>query len=135
MNQTLNRAWKILSWNVRGINSNLKWDSIRNKATECGCDIICLQETKKTSFDLLFLKNICPSSFDNFAFVPSDGASGGMLVAWKGSFFEGTLVFHNEYAMSMEFKSLHNGNFWLLTNIHAPCTPEGKRESVSGSKT
>ena len=111
MNQTHNRAWKILSWNVRGINSSLKWNSVRNKVVESGCDILCLQETKKASFDMQSLKNICPASFDNFVCLPSVGASGGMLVAWKGVFFEGTLVFQNEFAMSLEFKSLHNENY------------------------
>jgi len=128
MNQTHNRAWKILSWNVRGINSSLKWNSVRNKVVESGCDILCLQETKKASFDMQSLKNICPASFDNFVCLPSVGASGGMLVAWKGVFFEGTLVFQNEFAMSLEFKSPHNGNYWLLTNIYALCTPDGKRD-------
>lgn len=95
---------------------------------ESGCDIVCLQETKRMSFDLQFLKKICPSSFDTFTFTPSAGGSGGMLVAWKGVLLEGTVVFQNEYAMSLEFKSLNDGNFWLLTNIYAPCTLEGKRD-------
>ncbi|KAJ1287418.1 hypothetical protein BS78_02G008500 [Paspalum vaginatum] len=29
--------------------------------------------------------------------------------------------------MSVEFSSLHNGTNWILTNIYAPCTYEGKR--------
>ena len=128
MNTLHKRAWKVFSWNVRGINSDSKWDSIRNKITESRCDIICLQETKKMYVDLQFLKKICPASFDNFVYVPSRGASGGMLVSWKGVFFEGTLVFQKDFAMSVEFKSLHTGNYWMLTNIYAPCTPEGKRE-------
>ena len=82
---------------------------------------------KKTSSDVQFLKNICPSSFDNFVFKPSLGASGGLLVAWKGAFLEGILVFQNEFSMSLEMKSLFNGNYWLLTNVYAPCTAEGKR--------
>ena len=128
MNTLHKRAWKVLSWNVQGINSNSKWESIRNKITENRCDIICLQETKKMYVDLQFLKKICPASFDNFVYVPSRGASGGMLVSWKGVFFEGTLVFQKDFAMSVEFKSLHTGNYWMLTNIYAPCTPKGKRE-------
>jgi hypothetical protein len=53
MNPSLNskRSWRILSWNIRGINSEGKWDAIRNKIAESGCDIICLQETKREFFD------------------------------------------------------------------------------------
>ena len=81
------RTCKVLSWNVRGINSDTKWDSIRNKITESGCDILCLQEMKKASINSHFLKKICPTTFDSFAYIPSRGASGGMLVSWKASLF------------------------------------------------
>jgi hypothetical protein len=30
---------------------------------------------------LTFLRNVCPLGFDAFDFVPSFGASGGMLIA------------------------------------------------------
>jgi endonuclease/exonuclease/phosphatase family metal-dependent hydrolase len=50
------RNWKVLTWNVRGINSSWKWDAVRNKVAEAHCDIACLQETKKELFDSAFLK-------------------------------------------------------------------------------
>jgi hypothetical protein len=36
------------------------------------------------------------------------------------------MVFENEYAQSVEFKSKPIGQKWTLTNIYTPCTPEGK---------
>lgn len=92
-----------MSWNVRGINSRLKWDSIRDKVIDSACDVICFQETKKENMDLAFIKNVCPASFDLFEFLPSVGASGGLLVAWKSSVFKGDLVFTNNYAISIKF--------------------------------
>ena len=44
------RPWKILCWNIRGINSNKKWNSIRDKIVESKCNILCLQETKRHLF-------------------------------------------------------------------------------------
>lgn len=76
---------------------------------------------------MAFLRKICPPVFDQFSFIPSVGASGGMLVAWKGSLLQGNMVFHNEFAMSIDFSSKHNNSHWILTNIYAPCTFEGKR--------
>jgi exonuclease III len=102
------RSWKVLSWNVRGINSDKKWDVVRDRVMDNNCDVICLQETKKQSFDLLFIKKICPSSFDAFEFIPSDGASGGTIVIWKSNLFIGTKIFENDYCMSMEFISKFN---------------------------
>ena len=40
------RQWKIMNWNLRGINSEKKWLALASKIEESGCDIICLQETK-----------------------------------------------------------------------------------------
>lgn len=46
MNSTTHKHWKVLCWNVRGLNSDKKWDSIRDKIVKSQCDVICLQETK-----------------------------------------------------------------------------------------
>jgi hypothetical protein len=46
--QNLHRSLKILSRNIRGINSETKWNSLRNNISDSKCDIICIQETKKS---------------------------------------------------------------------------------------
>ena len=82
----------------------------------------------------MFLRNFCPPSFDKFEFLPSVGASGGIIVVWKSSVFQGQLVFPNDYALSIQFSSLHNGIMWVLTNVYAPCTQEGKRDFLDWFK-
>jgi hypothetical protein len=52
-----NRSWKILNWNLRGINSEKKWVALSSKIDESNCDIICLQETKRESFDMEYIRN------------------------------------------------------------------------------
>lgn len=83
------RQWKILSWNIRGINSEKKWNSIRDRVNESFFDIICLQETKHSSFDLAFIRLFCPSTFDSYKCLSSNGASGGSVIIWKSSMFSG----------------------------------------------
>lgn len=83
----MSHNWNILCWNIRGINSEAKWDALRNKIDESASSIICLQETKKESFDSLFLRKFAPRHLDKFDYIPSVGASGGILVAWAGSIF------------------------------------------------
>ena len=90
------------------------------------CDIIGLQETKREDFDLNFINNFCPPGFDSFEFLPSIGASGGVITIWKSHMFTGTLAFSNEYGITIEFSSNHNALDWILTNIYAPRTPAGK---------
>jgi hypothetical protein len=118
--------WSVLSHNVRGINSSVKWNGIRRAIRESGCDVICLQETKKELFDTAYLKNLCPNHFDSFAFVPSVGNSGGSIIIWKSSKLAGNVIFQNEYAQSAEFISNLSACSWIITNIYAPCTPQGK---------
>lgn len=134
MNRQPYKNWKLLNWNVRGINSRDKWSAIRNKIVDLSCDIICFQETKKEAFDAGFLRNFCPPDFDKFEFLPSIGASGGILTAWKSRMFSGELVFSNEFAISVELRSMHNDDTWLLTNVYAPCHNEGKRNFINWFK-
>ena len=76
MNNT-NRNWNILNWNIRGMNSEDKWLAIKQKIEESDCSILCLQETKRESFDAAYIKNFCPNRINKFAFLPSVGGSGG----------------------------------------------------------
>jgi hypothetical protein len=57
------RVWKVLCWNIRDIHSRQKWTALRSKIHEIGCDIICLQETKRENFDATYLKNFPPTVF------------------------------------------------------------------------
>lgn len=125
----------MLCWNVRGINATRKWDSIKNKVTEANCDVVCFQETKKDSFDQAFIRKVLPTNFDAFLFVPSVGASGGLLVAWKSAFFDGLLKFANGSSLDVHFISRHNDSSWTLMNVYGPCTPEGKIEFTSWLKS
>jgi len=122
------RTCKVLSWNVRGINSDKKWDVVRDKIVESSCDLVCLQETKKESFDLLFIRKICPSAFDAFDYIPAHGASGGSVIIWKSSLFLGTKIFQNDFCLSLEMCSKFDDDTWILSNIYAPCTYAGKRD-------
>ena len=61
--------WNVLCWNVRGLNSDDKQLALSNAIRSSGCFVVCLQETKKTTFDLYFVKSCCPCNFDQFDFV------------------------------------------------------------------
>jgi exonuclease III len=121
-----NRPWKILCWNIRGINSEGKWDAIKSKIKESSCDILCLQETKREFFDARYIKNFCPTRLNEFYFLPSVGTSGGCIVVWDGSKFFGSPAFHNEFGHSIEFICRLTDDHWILTNFYGPCSSEGK---------
>jgi len=56
------RTTKILVWNIRGINSQAKWDALRSKIEESACQIVCLQKTKRNNFDPFFRKSFAPDT-------------------------------------------------------------------------
>jgi exonuclease III len=123
-NRRNNRKWQVLCWNIRGINSSNKWSAVKSKINESACDIVCLQETKRASFDQAYVKNFCPPSFDRFEYAPSTGASGGRIIAWKSSKFSAHVVFKSSFAISIECTSVISCDTWILTNVYAPCTSE-----------
>ena len=85
----MNRSWNILNWNVRGINSNDRWDDIRLKINESSCCIMTFQETKREQFDLAYIRNLCPKRFNQYSFMPSAGNSGGLITIWNDNLFNG----------------------------------------------
>jgi hypothetical protein len=52
--------------------------------------------------------------------------SQGTIICWKGSIFQGIVIFENSNAQSVEFISKVSGQSWILTNVYGPCTPDGK---------
>lgn len=128
MNNHNQRLWKVLCWNVRGINSDEKWNSIKDTILEAGCDVFCFQETKRQLFDSQFIRKFSPPGFDSFEFQPSMGASGGLITCWKSSAFSGQLIFQNNFAITIRLSAKHNRDSWLLTNIYGPCAHAGKRD-------
>jgi exonuclease III len=122
-----NRIWKIMNWNIRGINSEKKWLALGNKIEECGCEIIYLQETKREHFDLQFIRNFCPKKFSKFLFVPSVGASGGIIIIiWNGNLFSGDLAFQNEFSLSVNMTNNLSNEKWIITNIYGPSQSDRK---------
>jgi exonuclease III len=113
-----------MNWNIRGINSEKKWLALASKIDECGYAIICIQETKREDFYIQFIRNFAPKKFNKFEFLPSIGASGGIIIFWNGSLFQGSLEFQNELSISVKFISNMSKDTWILTNIYGPCHAE-----------
>lgn len=126
-----NKTWSILSWNIRGINSQEKWDHIRNKISGSGAAIVCLQETKRESFDQSYVSKFCPRHLNKFAFVPSIGASGGMLIVWNSALFRGDVSHENNYAITMKFSSNASDAVFHVSNVYGPSAPAEKAAFVN----
>jgi exonuclease III len=100
--------WHVLCWNIQGINTTGKWDAVREKIEESSCSVICLQETKREHFDTSYIKKFAPRRFDKFDYIPSLGASGGLLVIWNSTIFKGFVLDKQPYGMTIYFTSEQN---------------------------
>jgi exonuclease III len=76
-------------------------------------DVVCLQETKMVDVSRFLVLRMLGPAFDNFVFLPSVGASGGILVAWKNSIgiCAGSRV--DNHSVSMNFHSSTSPPWWL----------------------
>jgi exonuclease III len=127
---TPNRIWRVLDWNIRGINSQERWDDISNKINESNCNIICMQETKREVFDSAYIKKFCPRRLNQFAYVPSLGSSGGIITIWNGSMYNGTVISQNAFHITVALTCTFTDRTWHLTNIYAPCNIEGRNDFI-----
>lgn len=86
---------------------------------------LCFQETKRNSFDTHFMPNMCHRRYDQFAFVPSVGASGGLLTAWNSS-----LSTPNRFSLTVKLTSSQSGQSWFLTDLYGPSAASDKAEFI-----
>ena len=73
---------KILSWNVRGLNEGKKRLKVRNLLRNWKVDTVCFQETKVDFISNNFVRSLWGCLYVEWCYVPSRGASGGILVLW-----------------------------------------------------
>ena len=108
MSAHVNKDWKVLCWNVRGLNSEIRQRVVRAKIEESQCSVVFLQETMCDFFDQRSIRKFCPKRFDTFAYSPSVGASSGIIVLWCSSALTGALVEVQSFGIIINFTSARN---------------------------
>ena len=115
MGKFCNHPKKIFIWNVRGLNSPSKQQSVRTFVDSVGADIVCLQETNIQNISRGTIFAILGVTFEEFLFLPSFGASGGILLAWKRHV---QATGHNRVgSYSVQFQQ-SNGQPWWLSGVY-----------------
>jgi exonuclease III len=109
----------ILFWNVRGLNGAARQDVVRNLVVASKIDVVCVQETKMEDISRITLIRMLRQSFSNFRFLPSVGASGGILVTWcdQVGCCENSRL--DNHCVSIKF-SKAGGSSWWLTCVYDP---------------
>ena len=83
-------------------------------------DVVCLQETKKPVIPRQIVLSMLGSDFDNnYIFLPSVGASGGILIAWRGCLGTVSAKRVDTFSASVQFIFDNRGSWWL-TCVYGP---------------
>jgi hypothetical protein len=86
---------------------------------------------QKTDFDSSFIKRFAPRRFDNFAYIPSDGASGGLLVIWASNLFSGRVFLEESFGLAINFTCLISSETFMLVNVYGPCDGVARENFVA----
>lgn len=93
----------LISWNVRGLNSAVRCNTVHELMRETKCNIVCLQETKLQNMDGSLARFLGGYKLDSFANKPARGTRGGILLLWNGSL--------------IQVQDIHIGRFSISTNV------------------
>jgi exonuclease III len=110
---------KILIWNVRGLNSTARQDSVRTLVQSIRADVVCLQETKMETISQWLVFSTLGTDFCHFSVLPSVGASGGVLVAWRQAIGHAGSIRVDAHCVSVQFLPA-DGEPWWLTCVYGP---------------
>ena len=76
------------------------------------------------------IRKFAPKRFDKFDYVPSHGASGGILLVWNSAIFSGFTIDKQSFGLTVNFTSLLNSYFWKLTAVYGSCTEPTRSDFV-----
>ena len=116
---------KLICWNVRGLNSRARQDTVRTLITSCQAEIVCLQETKMSGIPRGCILSLLGSDFPYWLELPSAGASGGILVAWRHRLGPASATRVDNFSISIQF-SPSGSQAWWLTCVYGPQGDDNK---------
>lgn len=104
---------------MRGLNSKARQDSVHTLVDSAKVDVVCLQETKMAGISRGIILSMLGADFSHYAELPSAGASGGILIAWKHSLGPAATTRIDNHCLSVQF-SPTNGQTWWFTGVYGP---------------
>lgn len=82
-----NLMFRLLSWNVRGINDRDKKVLLKSFLRDWKCDLVCLQETKMEVVLASDVRSFWGYHSVDYAALNAVGSSGVVLVMWDKSVY------------------------------------------------
>ena len=118
----------ILSFNSRGLGSGVKRSAIRKLTLAHKVDILCIQETKKEFIDKKLCQYLWGDVNASWEFLPSINAAGGLLCIWNNDTFVVDRRIVGRGFILLEGTWTKDNKKVYITNVHAPCDIQGRRD-------
>lgn len=113
-------SFNLLVWNVRGLNNAVKCSLVKESVVSSNALVVCFQESKLEVVDRVTVFELCGPDFDRFEFLPALQTRGGIIVAWKGDLFQGTLVHVGQWSVTVNLDWRQGGRSWAVTSVYGP---------------
>ncbi|KAM0913456.1 hypothetical protein ACQ4PT_012157 [Festuca glaucescens] len=111
--------FSLLVWNVRGLNSLARCDSIYQVVCLSGASVVCFLETKPQVVTRDTVDRCLGREFDSFFFLPALGTRGGILLAWKSSVVSLSNPHYSNNAITARVGA-HGDAGWWITGVYGP---------------
>nr|CAD1831509.1 unnamed protein product [Ananas comosus var. bracteatus] len=116
----VNRIFRFLTWNVRGLNDLSKCAVVKSFIRHCKCCVVCFQETKLSSTSNTKFRSFSGFHLLDFRTLNAEGTRGGFLTAWNPSLFECTQEWAGRFSLTVVLKRIVDGNLFTITNVYGP---------------
>jgi exonuclease III len=119
--EEVNLSYKILSWNVRGLNNRAKQEDVRQTVSMLKPDLICIQETKTEVMTPSIMRSAFGPEFEsNFFSLPADGSRGGIILAVNSSLLQLPDPVLFGHSISAKVFDLRFNRSWVATGVYGP---------------
>lgn len=112
---------QLLSWNCRGINSDISRRHLKEILRIKQCQVLCLQETKCDSWSPILKDSIWDLRLHDWITVDSIGLSGGLALSWDNS--EIQVTDHGSHQHFIWIRGHHKSNVnlsFVCVNVYMP---------------
>jgi exonuclease III len=118
----------ILNWNARGLNNPARRQVVKDLVRDTKATIVAIQETKLELFDQQMVQETLGVNFvDHFAFLPSVGLSGGVLLAVSSEHYSIYAVEVGVHTITAVVSSTSRSVSWSITAVYGP---QGEAEKL-----
>lgn len=116
----------VFIWNVRGLNSRARRSVVREFIAQERVSALCLVETKVGVLSASMLLDLMTTEFD-YVCLPSVGASGGILVAWRRDVWHVSTHSCRLWSVTVNLvPAVSPDESWTLCTVYGPVRDEHK---------